>query len=252
MTQSKIKYRNFVVGIDLGTTFSCCHYWDEQGGKYVLLTRENGNQTLPSIVDFSKKPVMVGKLGDSRGFYVGEVKRLIGLSYDDPDIQKEIEENYFSYDIVGDETAYNFAKVSFKTQRFGEKTLYPEEVSAMVLMQFKEELKSKLKIDIDVPIKAIVTVPAFFSNESIERTKRAVKYAGFDLIRLVKEPVAAAYAYKDVSRRKGFLLVFDLKKETFDVSLLKKKKWTEKKRGGAGKNGGKANGVKTCYNTAVT
>ncbi|CAI0388207.1 unnamed protein product [Linum tenue] len=183
-----------VIGIDLGTTYSCVAV-ARKGRGVEIIANDQGNRTTPSYVAFS--PASAGSerfIGEAaknqatlnpRGT-IFDAKRLIGKKYDDPEVQKD---------------------------------LSPEEISAMVLWKMKEAAEQYLGKQV---INAVVTVPAYFNDSQRRATKDAGIIAGLNVLRIINEPTAGALAYgvNQGPDKKGTILVYDLGGGTFDVSVL--------------------------------
>ncbi|NLE02479.1 MAG: Hsp70 family protein [Fibrobacter sp.] len=103
------------------------------------------------------------------------------------------------------------------TVMLGNKELTPEEVSAMILSEMKEQAEQYLKQPVK---KAVITVPAFFQDHQRQATIEAGKLAGLDVVRIINEPTAAAVAYEADHSNNQRVLVYDLGGGTFDVSLV--------------------------------
>merc|ERR1719155_34277 len=99
----------------------------------------------------------------------------------------------------------------------GEKTFFPEEISAMILVRMKEVAEGFLGKTIG---SAVVTVPAYFNDAQRQATKDAGTIAGLNVARIINEPTAAAIAYGLDKKGEKNILVFDLGGGTFDVSIL--------------------------------
>ncbi|CAN1237495.1 Heat shock 70 kDa protein BIP2 [Linum grandiflorum] len=204
-----------VIGIDLGTTYSCVAV--ARDGIIEIITNDQGNRTTPSIVSFSEDGRLIGEaaknqatLNPTRTFF--DVKRLIGKKFDDPEVQKDI--NYLPYPVVNrDGKPY----VEVKDQDDG--VFSAEEISAMVLGKMKETAEAYLGKTVT---RAVVTVPAYFNDAQRQATKDAGRIAGLEVERIINEPTAGAIAYE--WRRdwedKRKILVYDLGGGTFDVSIL--------------------------------
>jgi L1 cell adhesion molecule like protein len=206
-----------VIGIDLGTTFSCVGVW--QNDRVEIIASDTGNRTVPSWVAFTEEERLVGEPAKSVAASntlntIFDAKRLIGRSWDDPIVQKEIK----NYPYVVKDDGKNKPKIC-ATVKGEAKEFYPEEISAMVL----QKMRSIAEAYLGVPVKdAVVTVPAYFNDAQRQATKDAGRIAGLNVMRIINEPTAAALAYgldkKSGGERK--VLIFDLGGGTFDVSLL--------------------------------
>ena len=209
--------KTIIVGIDLGTTYSCCYYHNTQQNKYEAIQYMDGKTTMASCVDFNKPNLIIGVPNQ---YAISEVKRLIGVPFNDEHLQNEIKNNFFHYHIEQSEDGYCQMKVE---PYYTEETfiLTPEEISSIILKKIRNEITRNLRIPMDSPIKAIVTVPAYFRDEQKERTKYAAMIAGFESVELLPEPTAAAYAYQGRNIRDGYYLAFDLGGGTFDLTIMK-------------------------------
>lgn len=205
-----------VIGIDLGTTYSCVGIF--KNGRVEIIPNEFGNRITPSYVAWTDEEKLVGEAAKNmatqnpkRSVYV--VKRLIGRAYDDKEVQRD--KKWLPYNIVN---KGGKPYVSVQIQGGVEKTLSPEEVSAMILIKMKEIAEAYLGRDVK---HAVITVPAYFNDSQRQATKDAGLIAGLDVLRIINEPTAAAIAYgMDKKQGEKNIIVFDLGGGTFDVSLL--------------------------------
>jgi len=177
------------VGIDLGTTNSVVSVLE--GGEPTVIANAEGSRTTPSIVAFAKNgEVLIGEVAKRQAVTnpdrtIRSVKREMGTKW--------------SIDIDG-------------------KQYTAQEISARVLMKLKRDAESYLGEQIT---DAVITVPAYFNDAQRQATKEAGEIAGFNVLRIVNEPTAAALAYGlDKGSKEQTVLVFDLGGGTFDVSLL--------------------------------
>ena len=177
------------VGIDLGTTNSCVSVLE--GGEPTVIANAEGARTTPSIVAFAKNgEVLVGEVAKRQSVTnvdrtIRSVKRHMGTSW-----TKEIDGKKYT----------------------------PQEISARILMKLKRDAESYLG---DTVSDAVITVPAYFDDAQRQATKEAGEIAGLNVLRIVNEPTAAAFAYGfDKGDKEQTILVFDLGGGTFDVSLL--------------------------------
>ncbi|KAB8072246.1 heat shock protein 70 family [Aspergillus leporis] len=204
-----------VIGIDLGTTYSCVGVM--QNGKVEILVNDQGNRITPSYVAFTDEERLVGDAAKNQYAAnpvrtIFDIKRLIGRKFDDKDIQKDTKN--FPFKVVNKD-GKPVVKVEVNKSP---KTFTPEEVSAMVLGKMKEIAEGYLGKGVS---HAVVTVPAYFNDAQRQATKDAGTIAGLNVLRVVNEPTAAAIAYGlDKTGDERQVIVYDLGGGTFDVSLL--------------------------------
>ena len=201
-----------VIGIDLGTTNCCVSIMDGKNSK--VIENSEGSRTTPSIVGFSKDgEKVVGQPAKRQAVTNPEntlfaIKRLIGRSFDDPTVQKDVE--MVPYKIVKADSGDAWVEAS------GEK-YSPSQISAFILTKLKEDAERYLGEKVD---KAVITVPAYFNDSQRQATKDAGKIAGLEVERIVNEPTAAALAYGLDKKDGKTIAVYDLGGGTFDVSIL--------------------------------
>ena len=206
-----------VIGIDLGTTYSCVGVW--QNDRVEIIASDTGNRTVPSMVSFTDTERLIGDAAKSMAATypnstVFDAKRMIGREFNDANLQKDAK--HFPFGTIDDGKGRPQILVETKE---GQKKFYPEEISAMVLQKMKGIAESYLGF----PVKdAVVTVPAYFNDAQRQATKDAGVIAGLNVIRIINEPTAAAIAYGLDKKTNGEqnVLIFDLGGGTFDVSLL--------------------------------
>ncbi|MBQ7568019.1 molecular chaperone DnaK [bacterium] len=178
-----------IVGIDLGTTNSVVSI--VEGGSPVVIPSAEGDFLFPSVVGFSKTGErLVGSVAKRQAVSnpdrtVISIKRYMGTDHKVP---------------------------------IDDKTYTPQEISAMILQKIKTDAEAYLGFPID---KAVITVPAYFSDAERQATKDAGTIAGLEVMRIINEPTASCLAYglnnEDVNET---VLVWDLGGGTFDVSIV--------------------------------
>lgn len=180
--------REKVVGIDLGTTNSVIAI--VEGGQPIVIPNAEGSRLTPSVVAFTKDGQrLVGQLAKRQAIVNPErtivsIKRKMGTDYK----------------VVIDGKAYT-----------------PQEISAMILQKLKQDAEAFLGVPIR---KAVITVPAYFTDAQRQATKDAGTIAGLEVLRIINEPTASALAYGLDKQGEQTILVFDLGGGTFDVSIL--------------------------------
>ncbi len=182
-----------IIGIDLGTSNSAAAVMI--GGKPTIIPAAEGptvaGKTVPSVVAFTKDgQILVGEPArrqaaiNPEGTVTG-VKRLMGTKT--------------------------------KIKVFG-KEYTPEQISAFILQKIKKDAEAFLGEKVE---KAVITVPAYFNDDQRQATKNAGEIAGLEVVRLVNEPTAAAFAYGiDRSDKELKILVFDFGGGTLDVTIM--------------------------------
>ena len=213
-----------VIGIDLGTTYSCVAVWLEAEQRTEVFANSEGARTTPSVVAFTETERLIGQPAQAQAAAnsantVYDAKRLIGRSVNDSVVANDSAKFPFKVAAGADGDAPVIC-VNFRGQ---DRSFAPEEISAMVLLKMKQTAEQALQKNVK---RAVITVPAYFSDAQRNATKNAGAIAGLQVLRIVNEPTAAALAYglqakENASDDQGSLtLIFDLGGGTFDVSLL--------------------------------
>ncbi|MEK6192951.1 MAG: molecular chaperone DnaK, partial [Deltaproteobacteria bacterium] len=201
-----------IIGIDLGTTNSCLSIMEGQDAK--IINNQEGTRTTPSIVGVSEKDErVVGQIAKRQAITNPEntvfgIKRLIGLQYDAPEVQRDIRNLPY-----GIEKAPNGdVRINIRGKSYS-----PAEISSFILADIKKSAEAYLGETVS---DAVITVPAYFSDSQRQATKDAGKIAGFNVLRIINEPTAASLAYGMDKKSEEKIAVFDLGGGTFDVSIL--------------------------------
>jgi molecular chaperone DnaK len=178
-----------IVGIDLGTTNSEIAVYRD--GRPEILADEQGRKILPSVVGITE----AGEL------LVGEEARNQWLLYPDRTIR-----------------SIKRRMGQAETVRMADHDYTPQEISAIILKRLKEIAESRLNRPVR---KAVITVPAYFSDTQRQATREAGEIAGLDVVRIINEPTAAALVYEAGQHQGKRILVYDLGGGTFDVSVVR-------------------------------
>jgi heat shock protein 5 len=205
-----------VIGIDLGTTYSCVGVYT--AGRVEIVANDQGNRITPSYVAFTDTERLIGDAAKNQATVnpnrtIYDAKRLIGRKFTDDEVQRDLKHWPFA---VKDKNGKPAIEVSLRESET--KQFQPEEISAMVLTKMKETAEAYLGKSIQ---NAVVTVPAYFNDAQRQATKDAGTIANINVQRIINEPTAAAIAYGlDKKGGEKNILVFDLGGGTFDVSIL--------------------------------
>ena len=200
-----------VLGIDLGTGFSCMAVME--GGKPKVIINAEGGRTTPSIVAWnSKGERLVGQAAKRQAITnpkntVYEIKRFIGRKY------KEVLDDIklVSYEVVEAQNGDCRVKI-------GDKLYSPEEISSFILQKLKTDAEAYLGEKIT---EAVITVPAYFNDSQRQATKDAGEIAGLKVLRIVNEPTAASLSYGlDKEAKNTVIAVADAGAGTYDTTIL--------------------------------
>ncbi|CAO2190527.1 unnamed protein product [Urochloa humidicola] len=206
-----------VIGIDLGTTYSCVGVY--RNGRVEIIANDQGSRITPSWVAFTDSGErLIGEAAKNQAAAnpartIYDAKRLMGRQFGDAVVQRDMK--LLPYAVV-DRNGKPHVRVQVKDGDVRE--FSPEEVSAMVLTKMKETAEAYLGEKVT---HAVVTVPAYFNDAQRQATKDAGVNAGLTVLRTLNEPTAAAIAYGiDEKGAEKKVIVFDLGGGTFDVSVL--------------------------------
>ncbi len=177
-----------IIGIDLGTTNSCVAVME--GGEPVVIANSEGSRTTPSVVAFKKDGERL----------VGQVAKRQAVTNPDRTISSIKRHMGTDYKVTVDGKSYT-----------------PQVISSMVLQKLKADAESYLG---EAVTQAVITVPAYFNDSQRQATKDAGKIAGLEVLRIINEPTAAAFAYGMDKENDQRVMVYDLGGGTFDVSIL--------------------------------
>jgi uncharacterized protein (TIGR02266 family) len=202
-----------VIGIDLGTTNSCVALLSN--GRPVVLRSKEGYNTIPSVISLNAQNKLLLShraknqlvLRPTQTIY--GAKRLVGRPFDSA-VVKQVRER-FHYEITPD--AAGRAAV-----RLGDNVLSLEEVQGLILRECKEMAEAHLNQKVE---RAVVTVPAYYSEPQREATRKAGALAGLKVERILNEPTSAALAYGLNRELNKKVLVYDLGGGTFDATVLR-------------------------------
>lgn len=204
--------KEYILGIDLGTTNSCVSVIE--GGEPVVIPSSEGGRTIPSVVAWKKSGERIVGVTAKRGAVVDpkntiySVKRLMGHKFSE--VKEDV--NRVPYSIK--ENQKKMAVVEIPVL---DKTVTPEEVSAAILQKCKTDAEAYLGQKVE---KAVITCPAYFTEQQRQSIKSSAEIAGLDCLRIINEPTAAALAYGLDKNKDEIVFVYDLGGGTFDVSLL--------------------------------
>jgi len=180
--------REKIVGIDLGTTNS--EVAVVKDGKVVVIADQEHNKIIPSVISLSQNnELLIGQTAKNQQLLypkktISSIKRKMGEEIKIP---------------------------------LGEQAYSPQELSAMILKRLKLNAEEYLQQKVS---KAVITVPAYFSDVQRQATHEAGELAGLEVVRIINEPTAAALAYDTSFQGEKKILVYDLGGVTFAVSVV--------------------------------
>jgi molecular chaperone DnaK len=181
--------KEYVVGIDLGTTNSCIA-WVKPDKTSEVIPNSEGSRTTPSIIAFSKTGEIVKGEPAKRQAVLNSERTVRS-------IKRHMGEDY---------------KVSIDGKDYT-----PQEISSYILRKLVDDAESYLGGKVN---KAVITCPAYFNDAQRQATKEAGQIAGLEVQRIINEPTAAALAYGLNKEKDEHVVVYDLGGGTFDVSIL--------------------------------
>jgi molecular chaperone DnaK (HSP70) len=210
------------VGIDLGTTFSVIAYVDQATGVPKCIEGPYGETLCPSVVSLDAGGnIIVGAPASRRLLSQSDrtlhsIKRLMGRSADDIRAELKNVPLRVDWERKGGESQgaedQGVARICL-----GDRACTPVEISAFIL----QELRMWAEVSFGESVgRAVITVPPYFNDAQRQATKEAGGLAGFEMVRLVSEPVAAAQACGLHERKRRHVAVYHLGGGTFHISIL--------------------------------
>ncbi len=201
-----------VIGIDLGTTYSCVAHLS--GQQPAVIPNLEGSNTTPSVVSFTGSgqplvglPALRQAITNPENT-VYSVKRLIGKKFDSPEMAQLRDK--FPFKMIEAPNGDILIEA-------GARVYTPQEISALVLGYLKQCAENYLGTEVE---EAVITVPAYFNDHQRQATKDAAAICGLKVLRIINEPTAASLAYGFNTRKNGRLAVYDLGGGTFDITVL--------------------------------
>ena len=201
-----------VVGIDLGTTYSCLAYLE--GREPRVIPNLEGQATTPSVVSFtSTGEKLIGNLALRQAITnpqktIFAIKRFMGKKFKSEEVQKAKER--MPYPLT--EAANGDVAVAVDSD-----LITPPEISAMILSYLKKSAEAFLGEKVE---EVVITVPAHFDDHQRQATKDAAKIAGLKVLRILNEPTAASLAYGFNSKQETTVAVYDMGGGTFDITIM--------------------------------
>ena len=178
-----------IIGIDLGTTNSVVSILEDKLPKTLLI---DGDKLLPSVVSLSPEGFSVGKIARNMAILepentIASIKRKMGQNINVP---------------------------------IGDQQMRPEEISALILQKIRQAAIDHFQLSADAKVRAVITVPAYFTEEQREATKQAGELANLQVERIINEPTAAALAFGMSNLDEATYAIYDFGGGTFDVSVI--------------------------------
>lgn len=193
--------QQIAVGIDFGTTNSLIAVSND--GITKIIKSSNNQELIPSTIEFKDENFIIGS---NKG--IRSIKRLFGKSF------AEILNNAVLFSLIKDYIEVNSKELKLD---FAGELMSVTELAAKIFTYLKQQAEKELMTEIT---KVVITVPAHFNDAARGEVMWAAKIAGLEVLRLIAEPTAAAYAYGLNKKQTGCYLIYDLGGGTFDVSIL--------------------------------
>jgi len=198
---------NKAIGIDLGTTYCCVGFYNSIKKNVEIISNEYNEKLIPSFISIINDELIIGSKAKENNTEnaIYDIKRLIGRDYS---------ENNYKF------LSFNVNNIENKPYiNFLNKHMSPEELSSLILIYLKEMAEKYLKYNIT---DAVITIPAYFTDQQRQATAKAGMLAGLNVLRIINEPTAAAIAYgiDKISDDKRIIIVIDIGGGTTDISLL--------------------------------
>ncbi len=200
-----------ILGIDLGTGFSCVSVIEN--GQPKVIFNSDGDATTPSVVSFAKNEIKVGNAALRQSVMfpketISFIKRFMGEKYDD--MTEEIKR--VPYNVIKGKNGMSCVEVNGKVYT-------PQEISAMILQKMKKTAEDYCGEEIT---DAVITCPAYYGDDARQAVKDAGEIAGLNVRRVINEPTAAAlsFGYKLDNEKDVRVLVADIGCGTSDFTVL--------------------------------
>ncbi|MGI4776318.1 MAG: Fe-S protein assembly chaperone HscA [Janthinobacterium lividum] len=198
---------NIAVGIDFGTTNSSIAI--SKNRKVRTIIDNKGQDLVPSIIQWNnQEQANISRSLQDGSFLLSSIKRFLGKS---------------SNEILNNQMLFNKVKsfVDLDNEipklRINNETISFPEAAAEIFKYLKSQAENDLQHEVN---KVVITVPAYFDDAARGAVMLAARIAGFEILRILAEPTAAAYSYGLEKNALGNYLVYDLGGGTFDVSIL--------------------------------
>lgn len=181
---------NLIVGIDLGTTNSVVSVIDDN--KNPMTVEVDGEKLLPSVISLTETGIIVGQTAKNMlvlepSKTIASIKRKMGQDISIP---------------------------------IGNQNMRPEEISGLILKKIKQTVVKTFALNDSDPLRAVITVPAYFTEGQRDATKEAAELAGLKVERIINEPTAAALAFGLSKMEEAVYAIYDFGGGTFDVSII--------------------------------
>lgn len=222
MENNDNKYDKLVLGIDFGTTNSCLCVW--YNSKAIIIPDIDGNDTISTVIEISNNKKIIGKeayirkeiFNDKTSFLIYEIKKILGKKYSE---LTQLLINSLAFNIISDDND-NVLILDDNTNI----TYHPEEIATHLFQSFKTKSEKYLSNKFNTQIvitDIVVSVPAYFTNTQRQIIKNIASFVGFNVLRVINEPTAAAICYGIGKKsQEQNIIVYDFGGGTLDVSVV--------------------------------
>ena len=216
---------NLIVGVDFGTTASCVSFYNTSKKEVEVLHDNNGLYTYPTTIYFESENVVyfgnnIPQNQINSKNYISNIKRLIGVSYEEYNSNEELKKSFDRNEIV------IYSEVSLQIGfKINNKIYSVEELVKLYLNYLKNIIIEKFPDKNTSNINSCITVPCYFNDNQREIIKKCYENIGFNVIRILNEPTSAALAYgfnlkSENETCEKYVLIIDCGGGTTDISLL--------------------------------
>lgn len=203
-----------LISIECGNKYTKCFYYDHQNATfhpYIF----SGKETLPTCVDFTRDPPIVG-METPRLDCVNDIMTFLGKKFED--VEDKVARS--QSEIVADEDGYCKYVIPINDN---EVHMSPRQILSLVLQHVKKEVLRYHNLPETHPVSVVLPVPGNFLDSQIKELVAAVEQAGMNVLTIINESSAVLYAHKEENIEEGYHFIVNLDHNNFDISVCEKR-----------------------------